>query len=231
MINKIKNIYVLPAILGILMTHVLMAENPHEKIPDFENSGNIKVFYKKLASNLRNSVAPSEDAALKEIAASYAQFQLEELEKVNPRIRRLTRFEISLWNDIGRSERTDVYDDEGVVSSAPSNGVSGIDETASPGSSSLKLSAKASKKCVSLLYKNRYFSSDSTYHFNGDGLNIKLYRDIMSVKGAVEFNSSESRLETTAEKNINKNLRVQISASKNFRTSENFAGVNLNLGF
>ena len=230
--NKIKMIMSLATLMVVLFSVNLRAENSYPRVHDFDNSGNINIFYNKLASNLKGSGSLTKNGALMQIASTFGQYQLQELEKVNPRIRRLTHLEISLWRGDSRPSEASAPDSTVTpFSGSVENSADSFNDSESRGSSSLKVKAHTASRAISLEYKSRYFDTRSTYSLAGQGLNVTIQREILSVKGKINYNTSDSRIETMAEKNINRDLRVQFSASKNLNTSENFAGVNLSLGF
>ena len=95
----------------------------------------------------------------------------------------------------------------------------------------MKFRANPAARAVTLEFKNGYLKGSSRYTLSNQNLEIIVSRTILSILSKIKYNTNDSAIRASAEKNIKSNLYVYASASKSLETSESFAGFNLKLAF
>ena len=70
-----------------------------------DSTENIGTFYNSLARSLKGTKTLSTNKVLMKLGASFGAYQLEELERMNPKIKKFTRFEISFWKKDKKENR------------------------------------------------------------------------------------------------------------------------------
>ena len=202
-----------------------------DSIPEYSSNEdcNIEQFYYRLAKKYRDSGPESDNEALMHLAATVGEYQLSELEKANPMIRRITHLDFTLWNNTSEQGPENLgKSGEGVQGEeALSQNISQVKTSAN----SIKFRANPAARALSFEFKNVYFQSSSRYTLSDQNLELTVSRMVLLILSKLKYNTNDSAIRASAEKTIKSNLYVYVSASRNLETSENFAGFNLKFAF
>jgi hypothetical protein len=209
-------------ILSLITTSKVFAQNSW-------NDATYDKYITKLASNLKSSSSNSASDVLQKIAEAYGRYQLEEFEKANPQIRKITKLEISLGHS-NTKEKISSKNIKGVSEKSNNSNIKAFERRAKK-SSELKFKVNSKNQELGVIYKNNGFNGYSFYSLPTNSVNLKVTKNVNGVNGAINYNTQSSKLLATAQTKLSKDFSVGFSAGRKMNSEDSFAGFNLNLGF
>jgi hypothetical protein len=184
--------------------------------------------YNKLASGLISTKSKNGEAFavdyLFSMASVIAEFKFKEIEEANPRLKKITRFDMNLID----SENEEPAEED--ASKVESNEVAPQQMTLNAEQkvhTSLKLTSSVQDKAVTLKYSRGSLQGSTNYLVLSNEIKFSASKKYKTVTGQVDYNYTAKEITASASKSITANLDLTVSAKNKMDSKDNYTGLAL----